>query len=321
MPIPTSGAHPGTLSTTQNAAGTGTAYASDANGPTLFVNTVQGQDYYSGLTPAEPLATVAAAFTKLEEWNTGDAGSSSNATIYVSGHITEQVETPENVYGVRIAGLVNGNPRQVTDSGAVLAGNGVDWTVPASPTANEPLLRISEQGWVIENICFVPTDGEPGIELRREETATYFDPSHSIIRGCRFIAASTTGTIGIEDIGGSSQVTVENCTFDTLASGIVNTSTAIANPNRWVVNNCRFENNTEHIDMPFTQSYFTNNLMDEATVNIDFAGGAGGNFVLFNQFSNTQADITISDGYTPGTADVWRNYSTDTAAFTVGVPT
>lgn len=294
----------------------------DAFGPTFYVNTVTGNDANGGTYPTAAFATVGAAFDALAAlYADGGGMAASNATIYVSGHITEQVETPADVFGVRIVGLVNGNPRQVTDSGAVLAGNGVDWTVPASPTANEPLLRISEQGWVVENICFVPTDGEPAIELRREETATYFDPSHSVIRNCRFIAGSVTGTIGIEDIGGSSQVTVENCTFDTLASGIVNTSTSIANPNRWVVRDCVFENNTEHIDMPFTQSYFLNNIMDEATVNIDFAGGAGGNFVLYNQFSNTQADITISDGYTPGTNDVWRNYSTDTAAFTVGVPT
>lgn len=304
-----------------SAAGQTNAAVADSYGITLYVDTVNGSDPANGRSPKNAMATVAQAFAELERMEAIKAGWGSNSTIYVSGHITEQVETPADVFGVRISGLVNGNPRQVTDNGTVLAGNGVDWTVPASPTANEPLLRISEQGWVVENICFVPTDGEPAIELRREETATYFDPSHSIIRNCRFIAANTTGTIGIEDIGGSSQVTVENCVFDTLASGIVNTSTSISNPNRWVINNCKFENNTEHIDMPFRQSYFTNNVMDEATVNIDFAGGDGGNFVLFNQFSNTQADITISDGYTPaGATDVWRNYSTDTAAFTVGVP-
>ena len=307
------------------AAGASNGAIADSYGVTLYVNT-EKEGSGNGYSPKNAFLTVAEAFAELARLQALQAsgpipGGGSNSTIYVEGHITEQVESPADVYGVRICGLVNGNPRQVTDSGVALAGNGVDWTVPASPTADEPLLRISEQGWVVENICFVPTDGEPAIELRREETATYFDPSHSIIRNCRFIAANTTGTIGIEDIGGSSHVTVENCEFDTLASGIINTSTAIANPNRWVVQNCKFENNTKHIDMPFTQSYFLNNIMDEATTNIDFSGGAGGNFVLFNQFSNTQADITISDGYTPGTADVWRNYSTDTAAFTVGVPT
>jgi hypothetical protein len=293
-----------------NQAGQGTGTLGDAFGNTLYVDTVNGNDNNSGTLPNKALATMAEALTRIQ----------SNGTIYASGHIIEQCAVPADVFGVRIAGLVNGNPRHTTDGGVVLDGNGVDWTVPASPTANEPLLRISEQGWVVENICFIPTDGEPAIELRRDETAALFDASHSVIRGCRFIAGAVTGTIGIEDIGGTSQVTVENCIFDTLASGIVNTSTAIANPNRWVVQGCKFENNTEHIDMPFTQSYFMNNIMDEATVNIDFAGGAGGNFVLFNQFSNTEADITISDGYTPGTNDVWRNYSTNTAAFTVGVP-
>ena len=224
--------------------------------------------------------------------------------------------SPKDAFDVCL-GVMIARGRAETDIATTLWGYDIQANMN---NLGEALQSFFKQGWVVENICFVPTDGEPAIELRREETATYFDPSHSIIRGCRFIAGAVTGTIGIEDIGGSSQVTVEDCTFDTLASGIVNTSTSIANPNRWIVQNCKFENNTEHIDMPFAISRFTNNIMDEATVNIDFAGGAGGNFVLFNQFSNTQADITISDGYTPGTSDVWRNYSTDTAAFTVGVP-
>lgn len=309
-----------------NAAGQISGAIGDSFGPTLYVNT-EISSGGNGYSQKNAFKTMAAAFAELARLQTLQAsapipGGGSNATIFVEGHVIEQVESPADVFGVRICGLVNGNPRQVTDSGTVLDGNGVDWTVPASPTANEPLLRISEQGWVIENICFVPTDGEAAIELRREETATYFDPSHSIIRNCRFIAGSVTGTIGIQDVGGSSQVTVENCVFDTLASGIVNTSTSIANPNRWVVQNCYFKDNTEHIDMPFTDARFLNNIMDEATVNIDFAGGDGENFVLYNQFQNTQADITISDGYTPaGATDVWRNYTTDTAGFTVGVPT
>lgn len=283
------------------------------------MDTVRGQAGNSGLYPTSAFKTMAAAFAAISALKADGGGiAASNATIFVSGHVTEQVETPADVFGVRIVGLVNGNPRHTTDGGVVLPGNGVDWVAPASPTADEPLLRMSEQGWVVEDILMVPGNGIAGIELRREETATYFDPSHSVIRGVRFIGANTTGTIGIEDIGGSSQVTVEDCTFDTLASGIVNTSTSISNPNRWVVQGCKFENNTEHIDMPFTQSYFLDNIMDEATVNIDFAGGAGGNFVLRNQFSNAAADITISDGYTPGTADVWFNQATDQAVY--GVP-
>ena len=291
----------------------------DSFGPTFYVDTVNGKDANDGTFPTGALKTMAGAFSKLEGlYADGGGMAASNATIFVSGHITEQVETPADVFGVRICGLVNGNPRQVTDNGAVLAGNGVDWTVPASPTANEPLLRISEQGWVVENICFVPTDGEPAIELRREETATYFDPSHSIIRGCRFIAGAVTGTIGIEDIGGSSQVTVEDCIFDTLASGIVNTSTSIANPNRWVVQRNKFVSNTEHIDMPLVGGYFLNNILDEATVNIDFTGGSD-NVVNFNSFANAQANIKIADGYIAGTSDVWeQNYATDAADY--GVP-
>ncbi len=292
----------------------------DVNGPVLYVDTVFGSDSTKGLAPREgAYATMAAAFADLEARNAATAGSSSNGVIFVSGHVQEQVEVPANVFGVKIVGFVNGNPRNTTDSGTVLPGNGVDWVAPSSPTADEPLLRISEQGWEVHNILFVPGNGIAGIELRREETATYFDASHAIISGCRFIAANTTGTIGIEDIGGSGFVTVENCVFDTLASGIVNTSTAIANPLRWLVRNNRFLNNTEHIDMPFTESWYQWNVHDEATTNIDFSGGAGGNFVNNNNFDNDAANIAPADGYTAGTGDSWQVNQANDAVY-YGIP-
>lgn len=292
----------------------------DSFGPTLYVDTVRGNDSNGGTYPTAAFATMQAAFDALAAlYAAGGGMAASNATIYVSGHITEQVETPADVFGVRIVGLVNGNPRNTTDSGTVLPGNGVDWVSPSSPTADEPLLRISEQGWEVHNILMVPANGIAAIELRREETATYFDASHAVFENIRFIAASTTGTIGIEDIGGSGFVTVRNCVFDTLASGIVNTSTAIANPLRWLVTGNRFLNNTEHIDMPFTESWYTWNIHDEATTNIDFSGGGGGNFVNNNNFDNDAANIAPGDGYTAGTGDSWQVNQANDAAY-YGIP-
>lgn len=317
MPIiPSTGGHPGTLSTTASAAGAGTAYASDSYGPTLFVDTVRGRDYYSGLLPSSAFATMGAAFAQLDSWNGEVAGSGCNATIYVSGNIMEQLETPSDVYGVRIVGLFNGGVRHTTASGVVLAGNGAAWVSPTSAVADEPLLRLQSQGWVVENMLFVPAAGIAGIEIY---SADPLEGGHAIIRGCRFVAANTTTTVGIEDVGGSGFVRVEDCFFQTLASGIVNTSTSQANPSWWVVTRNRFLDNTEHIDMPFTKSYYTWNIHDEATVNIDFSGGGGGNAVNNNNFDNDAANIAPADGYTAGTGDSWQVNQANDAVY-YGIP-
>lgn len=290
----------------------------DINGPVLYVDTVFGSDTTKGLAPREgAYATMGAAFADLEARDAARAGSAGNALILVSGHIQEQLETPADVCGVTIRGFAGGGVRHTTASGTVVPGNGVDWVAPASPTADQPLLRLQSPGWVVENMLFVPGNGIAGIEIY---SADPLEGGHAIIRGCRFVAANTTGTIGIEDIGGSGFVRVENCFFQVLASGIINTSTAQANPSWWVVTGNRFLANTTHIDMPFTTSYFTWNILDEATTNIDFSGGVGGNTVNHNSFANQGSDITPSDGYTAGTNDVWEdNYATDAVDY--GVPT
>jgi len=301
---------------TNGAAGNGVAYASDAFGPQLFVSSEGGEDYYSGLTPATPLATMGAAFALLEQWNDEVAGSGCNATINVSGDIREQLETPADLYGVRIRGLFNGGVRHTTASGVVLPGNGAAWRSPASATADEPLLRLQSQGWVVENLLFIPAAGIAGIEIY---SADPLEGGHAQIVGCRFNAADTTTTVGIEDVGGSGFVRVEDCFFQTLASGIVNTSTSQSNPSWWVVTGNRFLDNTEHIDMPFTKSYYTWNIHDEATVNIDFSGGGGGNFVNNNSFDNDAANIAPADGYTAGTGDSWQVNQANDAVY-YGVP-
>jgi len=288
----------------------------DSFGPTFYVDTVNGKDANDGTFPTGALKTMAGAFAKLEGlFADGGSGAASNATIFVSGDIREQLETPADIYGVRIVGLFNGGVRHTTASGVVLAGNGAAWRSPASATADEPLLRLQEPGWVIENMLFIPAAGIAGIEIY---SADPLEGGHAIIRGCRFNAADTTSTIGIEDVGGSGFVRVEDCFFQTLASGIVNTSTAQANPSWWVVTGNRFLDNTEHIDAPFDKSYIQWNVFDEATDNVNLTGGAG-NVVNHNSFANAAANIKIADGYVAGTGDVWEdNYATDAADY--GVP-
>ena len=306
----------GTSLAVQTINGPGLGFVGDGFGPSFYVDTVNGNDGYSGALPNKAFATMGKAFEELERLQDLKAGSSSNSTIYVCGDIREQLETPADVYGVRIVGLFNGGVRHTTASGVVLAGNGAAWRSPASATADQPLLRLQSQGWVVENLLFIPAAGIAGIEIY---SADPLEGGHAQIVGCRFNAADTTSTIGIEDVGGSGFVRVEDCFFQTLASGIINTSTSQANPSWWVVKGNRFLDCTTHIDMPFTTSWFLSNIMDEATTNIDFSGGGGANVVNHNSFANQASDITPSDGYTAGTNDVWEdNYATDQVDY--GVP-
>lgn len=331
-----SGAHAGTLSTTQNAAGGGTAYASDAAGPTLFVDTFSGHDYYTGLTPATPLATMGAAFTQLSDWNTGKAGSSSNATIFVVGDIREQLTSPLGVYGVRIIGLANGNGRNTTANGLELPGNGVQWRAPASPVASTPLLTVREQGWEFHNLFFYPGASMASVRLRREESATYPDASHAKFVDCRFFGAAALGTptgYGIEDYGGAYNVSVDGCQFINLEYGIYASNVAIAAPLMWRVGMraplqfqlCKHDILTNASGWAIgTVNFMTvyNASTHPNTLNLaSTAQGTYPNRVNNALFADAIADVTIAKGYVKGNnADVWRYYASATAAYSVALP-
>lgn len=336
MAIPSSGGHPGTLSTTTGPAGGGTAYASDAFGPTLFVDTNNGKDYYSGLTPSQALATMEQAFDLLETWQADTPGSSSNATINVIGDVREQLTAPLGVYGVKIVGLVNGNQRNTTNNGVEQAGDGVQWRVPASPAAGVPLLTLREQGWELHNIMMFPSAGISAVQLNRAENATDPDASHAVFRNVRFFGNAALGTaagIGIEDVGGAYNVTVDGCQFINLVSGIYLTSAGIAAPLMWrvgVLSPNIFRLNTNDIATNASGWVIANNQFltpyDVTThpITCNLARTATttyGNRVFNNAFADAAANTTIAKGYVKGnTSDVWRNFVTDTAAYIVAVP-
>lgn len=308
----------GTPSATANVAGSGSAMLGDAFGPTFYVNTTASATG-NGKNPNHAFLTMAEAFAAIATLEAQRAHSADNTTIYWEGVISEQLTTPLSgesgvgVSGLRIVALVNGNNHH--DDGA-------RWTVPASPTAATPLLTIRGQGCVIDGGIWVgdATNATSCIMLRRAESATYPDASHTIIRNIRFFGAYTGGA-GVIDSGGNSQITIEDCIFEGLTEGIgFVTGAGIAAPNRYVISNNIFRDNTDHIDLPCDMSVIQWNVMDEATVNIDVGGGlSGGNTVNHNAFANAQANIKIADGYIAGTGDIWEdNYATDAADY--GVP-
>lgn len=273
----------------------------------VYVDTANGDNENLGRSANEPKRTMAAAFSVVRDYG----------RIFVVGDIREELLTPLGVQGVKIIGAAGGNTRH---------DNGVRWREPASnPTSGGALLTIREQGWEVHNILFVPKTDGTAIRLRRAEDATYPDGSHAIIKSCKFIGNVAFGAAGlgcgVEDHGGSHHDRIEQCEFMALANGVKSTAGAgIAAPLRWFVANNIFIDNVSHIALPGNQCIIQNNILDEATTNVDTSGATGGNFVLNNQFSNDQANIAIADGYKGHATDVWRNFSQNTAAMTVGIP-
>lgn len=290
-----------------------------AAGPELWVNT-GSETFGTGATPERPFETMQAAFDHIADRE------ESNGILYWLGDIREEVLTPLGVYGWKIVAAHGGRQRHSTEGGVVVPGNSASWREPASgATTGGSLLTLRTQGWEVHGGTFVPKSDASGIRLRRAEDATYPDASHAIISGARIILGSVGTSKGIEDHGGCSHVTVEDCEFDVLAEAIGHTVGAgIDAPNRWVIRRNRFNGNSDHIDLPCNLTLIEDNTFftDASNVNVGVdAGTSGVNRVLFNRFASTEANITIANGYVPGTSDVWRNYSTTTAAMTVGVPT
>lgn len=332
MPINPSIAHPGTLSSTQSAAGTGTAYASDNNAPVLFVNTVTGVAGNNGLTPANAMPTIAEAFAAMAVWEAAVPHSADNTIINVLGVIAEQLTTPLSgeagvgVSGVTINGLVGGNNRH--DDGA-------RWKEAASAGA-APLLTVRGQGWTFRHLLMVPQTGYFAVRLRRQEDNTYPDGSHAVFDNVRFMGNAALGTAaggGIEDYGGNYNVSVDGCQFVNLIDGIKMTNASIAAPLMWRVGVKQkniFQLNTNDISLNSSGGVFENNQFmtpynvttHPITINLAFTSTTTyGNRVNYNDFADAAGNVVIAKGYVKGnTSDVWRNTVTDTAAYIVTVP-
>lgn len=275
-----------------------------------------GSDGNSGLSPLSPFLTIARAFTFVKAYD----------TVVLSGVFKEQVTAPV-IYDVTVVGSEN-DPRQATSSG-VQTGGGASWLAPASPTASTPLVRVVAQGWRFINIQFAPVAASACITFDRRETAAIPDSSHGSVLGCYFTTGGAGG-IGVEIIE-CKKIRIEDCLFEALTGsgglGIKTTAGGgVANPSYVVVNNCKFAQNTGDMDLAgmdrgliTNNNLFTSNVILAGT-RIKLSGGNGFNHVLNNNFSDIAADVTIAKGYTPGTSDVWRNWTTNTNVPIVAVP-
>lgn len=276
----------------------------------LFVNGFSGNDSNSGKSWATAFKTMARAFNFVK----------SNDVIFLTGRITEQLVAPLGVYDVRIIGISN-VPRQSTNNGAQ-AGYSAYWKYKTSTVAT-PNLELIEQGWSIENILFEPTATGTGIQLTRAEDAVHPDPSHALIKGCRFVG----GLNGIVDSGGCFNVRIINNVFQT-QTGFSVTAVAgagIACPTQWNVIGNHFVGMTNGFSVELKNSlvkgnFFTAGGTPNTTVvlNVKGLGLAGGNnFVVDNYLQTATANFNSPDveGFA---TDVWNNVSIDGEVGMVG---
>jgi hypothetical protein len=106
-----------------------------SRGKHIYVNPDSGSDGYGVSTVAKPFATMSRAFAVV---NSGD-------TIHMRGKVKEQLVTPVQVFDVTIIG--EGNRPRHADAAPVATGGiaANTWTVPDSPTAATPCLKILQQ--------------------------------------------------------------------------------------------------------------------------------------------------------------------------------
>lgn len=278
-----------------------------------FVDTVSGADGNSGRSPSDAFQTMERALY-LSDGTTANVGD--NDTIWFIGTVREQLVAPLGVTGVQIIGMAGGGVRD--DDGA-------KWTYPSSgAVAGQALLRARNQGWGVQNFLMTPepTSGAC-VELRRAEDADNPDASHFVANGMRFVGVDVTTTYGIRDIGGCSNVLVDNCEFYLLTTGYYCSSTSIANPLRNKIWNSRFIQNTNDVIRPSTACEHIGNrhYSSAATEKVEISGGDGVNVVTGNIFPDNAADIDPAHGYDGNATDTWTgNLVANQAAFVFGDP-
>lgn len=251
----------------------------------------------------------------------------SRDTIILSGVLREQATAPDGIYDVRIIGAANA-PRQATSGGSP-TGGGACWLAPSSgAAAATPLLTLVRQGWAVENIEFTPHTSSAAIQINRSASVDAIDAGHFTATGCYFAANGGSGQIGIADQNGSRSGLIEGCRFEGLESAILSLGTSAAVPLDWRILGNKFMQNTNDIKMSLSYSLIRQNSFMTAgsgstnkVISTTFISTQGGfNHILLNQFSNTEAEIAPTSGYTGASTDTWMNYVNNQAALAFGLP-
>jgi hypothetical protein len=253
----------------------------------------------NGLSWSQAFANMDQAFDVIDS---GD-------TIVFRGNIREELTTPAGVFDVTIIGAGN-RPRHADGHTGDNGYSGAIWKPPASPTAATPLCIVQQQGWRFVNVLFdCPVDAA-AVKLNRDAASgdDERDASHAEFIGCRF----DSGKIGIENAGGAGFVLVKGCRFYRLTesggAGIKCTSTSVAVPLNWQIEDCHFANNASHILHSMSYSLIRNNIFGRftATLSVDIydqpsAGQGEYNVITGNYLTGTYS----ATAYPAGSNNEW----------------
>jgi hypothetical protein len=271
-------------------------------GDQWFVDTQHGANTNSGESWAAALSTMNEALSRAQ----------TNDVVYFVGDVREEVTGSNLKFDITIVGCGGKHHADQPDSTyntnrGYPVGSSV-WRPPAAPTTATPLLALRGRGWKFVNILFdCPVDAA-AVRLERNALSglSEYDPSHAQFIKCDFRA----GLYGIHDDGGCFNVLVDDCDFYALSesggAGIITTSTSVAVPLRWTVQNSRFIDNVNHIKVSASRWTVKNNSFMKHTtdaINLKAVSSQGEyNWVVNNALSGT---YSISGGYTPGSNDEW----------------
>lgn len=263
-----------------------------------FVDTEYG-GHIDGKTPEGAFRTMAAA---LSVAGTGD-------TIYMKGDVREELTGSNLVFDVTIVGCGGIHHPDLPAATGYKSGAAC-WRPPAAPTTATPLIKVRGRGWKFYNILFdCPVDSS-AIYLERNASSgtSEYDASHAIVAGCRFDA----GLIGIQNVGGAAFVQVRNNLFRGLSesggAGIKCTSTAVAVPLAWRIEDNHFHNNASHILSSMSYSTIRRNIFGRftATLSIDIDDQPSANQGEYNVITQNYLSGTYgATAYPPGSNNEW----------------
>lgn len=278
-------------------------------GRAWFVNPT-GSVNGNGRSAAGAFATMQQAFDAV---NSGDI-------IYFVGKVTEQLVTPVQIFDVTVVGCGN-RPRHADATPAGGDWAAATWAAPATPVADQALVRVLQQGWRFVNILWAASAGCACIELVRNAASgdDERDASHAEILGCRFAGVNSTdsaikfGATSFTEI--VNNALIQGNDFQGLATAIKEQSAGLQF--RAQITGNMFIANTNDIVLGGYFTHVIGNVMSLApTASIVLSGATGSSQVHGNYLPGTYANGAL---YAPGTDDNWNgNYAS--TGVTAAVP-
>lgn len=298
---------------------------SDVNAD-FYVDGTFGFDGNPGTSPGLAFRSFAPLSYALPLWRKNN-NYSQRIRIAFAGVVNQEWSTPI-VNDVIIYGCGT-LPRQATTSG-VANGAGATWLSPTAGTG--ALLQPNGQGWTVENVFFNNSATAAGcIKLVNAGDPPTSNCSEKFtLRNC--ILTGTDDGVAATDL--PNNVLIEGCTFFGFAGSgdlAISSATGLGTGTlqNWVIKNCTFNGNANHITAPFQSSEITGCKFSyiyggtTSTTQVKLSGGAD-NSVHDNAFDIPASTNLISAMFSGGTNDRWYfnrfASAVTTTIFSFGVP-